>query len=101
MPAYRFSDTTPAAPAGYELALPQIQAPAGPGDPTRISIAVPQASKLKQYAVAGLPSGAEGDVAFATDGLKVGELPTAGTGVPVYFSAGSWRVYSTDAAVAA
>lgn len=101
MPAYRFSDTTPAAPAGYELALPQIQPSGGPGDPTRISIAIPVASKLKQYAVAGLPSGAEGDMAFATNGRKVGEGAASGTGVPVYFSNGSWRVYSTDLAVAA
>lgn len=49
-----------------------------------------------QYAVAGLPAGNEGDSAYATDGLKVGETPGSGTGVPVYFSAGLWRVFSTD-----
>lgn len=101
MPAFRFSDTTPAAPAGYELAIPQVQASAGPGDPTRFTFAVPANGKLKQHTVAGLPSGAEGDVAFATNGRKVGEGAASGTGVPVYFSNGSWRVYSTDLAVAA
>jgi hypothetical protein len=39
--------------------------------------------------------------AYATNGRKVGEGAGAGTGVPVYYSNGSWRVYSTDAAVAA
>ncbi len=51
--------------------------------------------------VAALPVGAEGQLAYASDGRKVGEGPGAGTGVPVYFSAGSWRVFSTDLAVAA
>ena len=52
------------------------------------------------YTVALLPAGAEGDRAYATDGLKVGELTGAGTGVPVYFSNTKWRVFSTDAQVA-
>ncbi len=56
--------------------------------------------KWTAYTVAGLPGGSEGQYAYATDGLKVGELTGAGTGVPVYFSNGSWRVFSTDAAVA-
>lgn len=51
--------------------------------------------------VAALPTGVEGMVAYATNGRKVGEGVGSGTGVPVYFSNGSWRVYSTDAAVAA
>lgn len=53
-----------------------------------------------QYTVAGLPVGSEGQMLYATNGRKVGELAGAGTGVPVYFSSGSWRVFSTDAAVA-
>jgi len=53
-----------------------------------------------KYTVAALPPGIEGQTAYATNGRKVGELSGAGTGVPVYFSQGSWRVYSTDAAVA-
>lgn len=50
--------------------------------------------------VENLPTDArEGEVAFATDGLKNGETTGTGTGVPVYFSGGSWRVYRDDAPV--
>jgi len=52
-----------------------------------------------QYLVANLPTGAEGMTAYATNGLKVGEITGSGTGVPVYFSNGLWRVFSTDAEV--
>ena len=60
----------------------------------------------KGFTVALLPSTAatgmvEGAVAYATNGLKVGETTGSGTGVPVYYSNGHWRVYSTDLAVAA
>jgi hypothetical protein len=41
----------------------------------------------------------EGAEGFATNGRKIGEGPGAGTGVMVYFSAGSLRVLSTDAPV--
>lgn len=51
--------------------------------------------------VAALPTGAEGQMLYATDGRKVGEGAGSGTGVPVYFSSGQWRVFSTDAAVTA
>lgn len=50
-----------------------------------------------QYTVAGLPSGTEGMTAYATNGRKSAEGAGSGTGVPVYFSNGQWRVYSTDA----
>ncbi len=53
-----------------------------------------------KYTVANLPTGVEGMTAYATNGRKVGQGVGAGTGVPVYFSASSWRVHSTDAAVA-
>jgi len=56
---------------------------------------------LNSYVVASLPAGTEGALAYATNGRKVGEGAGAGTGVPVYWSTGSWRVYSTDATVAA
>lgn len=56
---------------------------------------------LGAFTVALLPVGSEGARAWASNGRKVGEGPGAGTGVPVYWSAGSWRVYSTDAPVAA
>lgn len=50
--------------------------------------------------VAALPaSAAEGTSWWASNGRKVYEGPGVGTGVPVYFSAGSWRVESTDAPV--
>jgi hypothetical protein len=52
-----------------------------------------------QYTVSLLPIGVEGQVAYATNGLKVGESTGHGTGVPVYYSNGLWRVYSTDAQV--
>jgi len=57
------------------------------------------------FTVATLPSTAatgmvEGATSYATNGRKIGELAGSGTGVPVYFSNGSWRVFSTDAAVA-
>ena len=55
---------------------------------------------LGNFTVAALPSTSTiGQMAFATNGRKVGEAAGAGTGVPVYWSNGAWRVYSTDAAV--
>jgi hypothetical protein len=56
---------------------------------------------FQPYTVATLPSEVteavpEGGQAYATDGLKVGEVTGSGTGVPVYYSGGNWRVYSTD-----
>ncbi len=61
---------------------------------------------LAGFTVAALPSTSatgmvEGAVAYATNGLKVGETTGNGTGVPVYYSNGHWRVYSTDLTVAA
>ena len=47
------------------------------------------------------PVNKEGAVAFATNGLKQGEAPGSGTGVPVYYSQGHWRRYSDDTVVAA
>ena len=55
--------------------------------------------QLPAYATALLPTGIAGQMAYATDGRKTGETAGNGTGVPVYFSNGAWRVYSTDAAV--
>lgn len=53
------------------------------------------------FTVAGLPAGATGQYAYATNGRKVGEGAGSGTGVPVYFSTAQWRVFSTDAQVLA
>lgn len=67
-------------------------------------------SNLPSYTVAQLPTAATstitqgvqpGAIAYANNGRKVGEGVGAGTGVPVYFSNGQWRVYSTDAVVVA
>jgi hypothetical protein len=50
--------------------------------------------------VAALPIAAtEGQRAWALDGRKVGEQTGFGSGVEVYYSAGTWRVLSTDAPV--
>jgi len=51
---------------------------------------------LHSYTVANLPVGMNGSICYASNGLKVGELPGAGSGVPVYYSGGQWRVWSTD-----
>lgn len=61
---------------------------------------------LMGYTYANLPSAASfpvytGSIAYCTNGRKVGEGAGAGTGVPVYYANGSWRVFSTDAPVAA
>lgn len=59
-------------------------------------------TQLGPYAVASLPAvTGTGWLAYATNGRKVGEGAGSGTGVPVYYSNGAWRVFSTDAAVAA
>lgn len=61
---------------------------------------------LPHYTVANLPvTGNEGDVAFATNGLKSFETTGNGTGVPVYFSQSNpsigpvWRVFRDDSQV--
>lgn len=59
----------------------------------------PTFANLGQYTVADLPTGTSGAQAYATNGLKVGESTGNGTGVPVYYSNGAWRVWSTDAPV--
>lgn len=59
-------------------------------------------SDLGSFTVATLPaSPAEGSRAYATNGRKIGENPGSGTGVWVYYSNASWRVFSTDAPVQA
>jgi hypothetical protein len=61
-------------------------------------------TSFQQFTVSTLPTGgivSEGVQAYATNGRKVGEGAGSGTGVPVYFSNGQWRVYSTDAQVQA
>ena len=54
------------------------------------------------FTVATLPSTpAEGSRAYASDGLKSSETTGSGTGVPVYYSNGSWRVQGADTPVQA
>lgn len=59
------------------------------------------ALKCRSYTRDSLPVGAEGDTCYCTNGRKVWEAAGYGTGVPVYYSAGVWRVFSTDAVVTA
>lgn len=56
---------------------------------------------LPRYAVASLPSGVAGMLAFATDGRKNGEGGGSGTGVLVFFDGTAWRACDTGATVAA
>jgi len=54
-------------------------------------------SMFASYTVATLPGTPQaGAVAYATNGLKVGESPGSGTGIPVYYSNGAWRTFSDD-----
>jgi hypothetical protein len=52
-------------------------------------------------AVAALPTSgfSEGDFAYALDGRKPGESAGSGTGVPVWFSGGSWYGVASGAVV--
>jgi hypothetical protein len=60
------------------------------------------AIKIQNYTVVGLPGApSEGQLAYATDGLKSSEIAGGGTGVPVYFSNGSWRTFYDDNPVSA
>ena len=59
------------------------------------------ASGLSKYALADLPTGYEGRVAFVTDGRKTAEGAAAGTGVPAYYSNAQWRVFFDDSVVVA
>ena len=58
-------------------------------------------SMLRPVLVGELIPGVPGETAFATNGKKSFEVTAGvpGTGVPVYFSNGQWRVYGTDAVV--
>jgi hypothetical protein len=57
--------------------------------------------ELKSYTVAGLPTGAAGRTAYASNGRKAGEGAGAGTGVPVYHDGTAWRRYYDNATVTA
>ncbi len=51
------------------------------------------------FTVGALPAGSNGQMAYATNGLKIGETTGNGTGVLVYYSATAWRTISLDAPV--
>jgi len=51
--------------------------------------------------VANLPTGSEGDIAFASNGRKAGEGGGAGTGVLVFHDGSNWIAVDTGATVAA
>lgn len=65
----------------------------------RISGSVPFG--LPSYTVAGLPTGAAGDIAYASNGRKNGEGVGSGTGVLVFKDGTAWRACDTGATVAA
>lgn len=56
---------------------------------------------LDSYTVSGLPTGAAGMIAFASNGRKNGEGGGAGTGVLVFFDGTAWRACDTGATAAA
>lgn len=64
-------------------------------------ISTPGKVHVGTFTVATLPAGANGDVAFATDGRKNGEGIGAGTGSIVIYSNGAWRRPSDETAIAA
>lgn len=65
------------------------------------AVALGGPATLKSYTVGTLPAGAEGQVAYATDGRKTGEGGGSGTGCPVYFSNTHWRRFYDDTQVTA
>lgn len=56
---------------------------------------------IPTFTVAGLPTGAVGDLAFATNGLNASETTGNGTGVLVFFSGTTWKRVDTGATVGA
>jgi trimeric autotransporter adhesin len=57
--------------------------------------------ELRSYTVAGLPAAGVGKTAYASNGRRAGEGSGAGTGIPVWSDATTWRTYYDCAAVAA
>lgn len=55
---------------------------------------------VTSYTVAGLPAGTAGQLAYASNGRKVGEGAGAGTGVLVYKDATNWRTCDASTTVA-
>lgn len=70
-------------------------------DQTNGNVAFKALLGTASYAVAALPAGFNGALAFASNGRKPTEGAGAGTGVVVAFSNGQWRRLSDDSIVAA
>lgn len=60
-----------------------------------------ESNHLGTFTVAGLPTGAAGNTAYASNGRKNGEGSGSGTGVMVFRDATAWRAADTGATVAA
>lgn len=60
-----------------------------------------ESNYLGSFTVAGLPTGAVGNTAYASNGRKNGEGSGSGTGVMVFRDATAWRAADTGATVAA
>lgn len=60
-----------------------------------------ESNHLGTFTVAGLPTGAAGNTAYASNARKNGESEGAGTGVMVFKDATAWRAADTGATVAA
>jgi hypothetical protein len=60
-----------------------------------------ESNHLGTFTVAGLPAGAAGNTAYASNGRKNGEGSGVGTGVMVFKDATAWRAADTGATVAA
>lgn len=73
----------------------------GSGTTFNKAVAFQSTALLKSYAYASLPSASEGMVVFCSNGRKTGEGAGAGTGVVVYYSAGTWKRFYDDATVTA
>lgn len=53
----------------------------------------------RAYADLASLTASNGSIIFVTDGLKAGETSGNGTGVPAYYSSGTWYRFSDDTAV--
>jgi hypothetical protein len=60
-----------------------------------------ESNHLGTFTVAGLPTGAAGNTAYASNGRKNGEGIGSGTGVMVFKDGSAWRAADTGATVAA
>lgn len=57
--------------------------------------------EIRAYTVATLPAAAIGKKAYASNGRRAGEGAGAGTGIPVWSDATTWRTYYDNSVVAA